>query len=315
MQAIVLISLIRQSFIEGPSIPSFIYLPTTISLPTIGYALRSLHYKIVLALTPTSLFILYSSLHRSPFFSRRRNRASLSRPCYTKATDVCFSRYRAVLFALAASSFIECNEKERALYLRSTSVSLDVPCHPLFTQCSLCSFSASSSLRLFPLRRIKHIKSGLPLFLFLLLSPLSLPKRRTLAFCRSRAYYQHVMLSPYDSPFIFVYPSLFFSYSSCFFPSNENWRYHPRSCYRPHAIDFLSLLLSLLPFSSHPPLFLREKCRRWKRGDGKLQLQTRQRRLFNDHARTHTHASRQRDSNVSVGDTRVSSLRLALRSH
>lgn len=53
------------------------------------------------------------------------------------------------------------------------------------------------------------------------------------------------MLSSYDSRFIFIYPSLFFSYSSRLFPSNENRRYRPRSCSRPYAIDFPSLSLSL----------------------------------------------------------------------
>lgn len=149
------------------SLPFLIYLPTTISLPTIGALRSSFPCNIVLALTPTSLFILYSSLHRSPFLSLVRAQSPC--PCRTHVTRErrmsVLSRF-AILAALAASSFIECNEKEhvRSIFI-SPPLQYRVPRHPLFTQCSLCSFSASFSLRLFPLRRIKRIKSGLSLLL------------------------------------------------------------------------------------------------------------------------------------------------------
>lgn len=116
------------------------------------------------------------------------------------------------------------------------------------------------------------------------------------------------------------------------FPSNENRRCRPRSCSKPYAIDFspsLSRIRACLSFVSRSILLFfsaREmqemETRRWKITitDATATASTIQRPravVCLTHARTRArvHASRQRDSNISVGDARVSSLRLALRSH
>lgn len=117
------------------SLPFPIYLPTTISLPTIGALRSSFPCNIVLTLAPTSLFILYSSLHRSPFLSLVRAQSPC--PCRTHVTRErrmsVLSRFT-ILAALAASSFIECNEKEhvRSIFI-SPPLQYRVPRHPLFT--------------------------------------------------------------------------------------------------------------------------------------------------------------------------------------
>lgn len=214
-----------------------------------------------------------------PYIVLRFSREIIARPyrAHVRATDVCSSRYRTILAALAASSFIECNEKERALYLCSASVFLvtlfshsaacalfrPLPCSDCFlsvgsTVLKTFSFSPNEeNLRVLSRSRLLLTRNAIVVrFSFHLYIPFSL----FLVLIASFSFQREPTLSL----------SLLFQ-AIC----------HRLPLSLSHSLASPSFLV---PSSSFSP---REKCRRWKRGDGKLQLQTRQRqrRLFNDRGR------------------------------